>query len=312
MYTTFRTYLGLGIITALLFYSGSSIGQASLPVTSGTKIVMLGTGTPNADPDRAGPSLAVVVNDTPYLVDFGPGVVRRASAAYSRGIEGLQVRNLKTAFVTHLHSDHTVGYADLILTPWVLGRDAPLHVYGPKGIGKMTRHILAAYQEDIKLRIEGLEQANRTGHQVITHDIQVGRVYTDANVSVDAFPVDHGSWSHAFGFKFTTPDRTIVISGDCRPSPSIIKNCSGCDVLIHEVYSAAELEAWQDRNPSWAKYMRSFHTSTVELAQLASQAKPKLLILYHQVTNISDEQLLEEIRARYSGQIVSGKDLDVY
>jgi len=312
LYAIFQNFFGLGILSTLLFYSGLGIVQLPLSITGESKIVLLGTGTPNADPDRAGPSLAVVVNDTPYLVDFGPGVVRRASAAYSYGIEGLQVRNLKTAFVTHLHSDHTVGYADLILTPWVLGREAPLHVYGPKGIYKMTRHILAAYQEDIKLRIEGLEHANRTGYQVITHDIKAGRVYTDSNVSVDAFPVNHGSWLHAFGFKFTTPDRTIVISGDCRPSPSIINHCSGCDILIHEVYSAAELEDWQDRNPAWAKYMQSFHTSTLELAQLASRAKPKLLILYHQVTNIPDEQLLKEIRARYSGKIVSGKDLDVY
>ena len=124
-----------------------------------TQIVLLGTGNPNADPLRSGPAVAIVVNGTPYLIDSGPGVVRRAAAAHQAGIPGLEVSNLKRLFVTHLHSDHTLGYPDLILTPWVLGRDEPLEVYGPKGIAAMTNHILKAYDEDIRLRIDGLRLA---------------------------------------------------------------------------------------------------------------------------------------------------------
>ena len=110
------------------------------------QIVLLGTGTPNADPARSGPSVAIVANGCPYLVDFGPGVVRRAAAACQAGIQGLAVERLNRAFLTHLHSDHTAGYPDLILTPWVLKRDEPLHAYGPAGLGEMTDHILAAYR----------------------------------------------------------------------------------------------------------------------------------------------------------------------
>jgi ribonuclease BN (tRNA processing enzyme) len=126
----------------------------------GTQIVLLGTGTPNADPDRSGPSVAIVVNETPYIVDFGPGVVRRAAAAFRNGVKALEVSNLKIAFLTHLHTDHTVGYPDLIFTPWVLGRDRPLEVYGPPGIKSMTEYILKAYEKDIDVRIHGLEPAN--------------------------------------------------------------------------------------------------------------------------------------------------------
>src|SRR5262249_9889980 len=122
-----------------------------------TQVVMLGTGTPNADPERSGPSVAIVVNDTPYLIDFGPGVVRRASAAFNPGVKGLEVKNLNRAFVTHLHSDHTAGYPDLMLTPWVLERRSPLEVYGPKGISAMTRLITKAYREDIEIRLHGGE-----------------------------------------------------------------------------------------------------------------------------------------------------------
>src|SRR5688572_30989277 len=119
----------------------------------GTKLVLLGTGTPPADPDRSGPATAVVVNGTPYLVDFGAGVVRRArSAAVDKGIAALDPLNLRVVFVTHLHSDHTVGYPDLILTPWVLGRRVPLEVYGPTGIRRMSEHVLEAYRDDFDTR----------------------------------------------------------------------------------------------------------------------------------------------------------------
>jgi ribonuclease BN (tRNA processing enzyme) len=275
-----------------------------------TKIVLLGTGTPNADPDRSGPSVAIVVNKTPYIVDFGPGVVRRAAAAYQAGIEGLAVKNLKRAFATHLHSDHTVGYPDLIFTPWVLERDEPLEVYGPKGIKAMTEHILKAYEEDINLRINGLEPANTEGYKVNAHEIEPGVVYQDQNVTVKAFLVNHGSWPQAFGFRFETPDRTIVISGDTAPSESVIENCQGCDVLIHEVYSQAGFEKLP---PEWQRYHSSFHTSSVELAKIAAKAKPGLLILYHQLLWGSTEpDLLKEIRTEYKGEVVFGNDLEVY
>ncbi len=135
-----------------------------------TKIVILGTGTPNPDPVRSGNSLAIVVKDTPYIIDFGPGLIRRAAAMsprYGGKIKGLSVKNIKRAFLTHLHSDHTTGYPDLILTPWVMGRDEPLEVYGPEGIAKMTKHILAAYKEDINIRLYGIEPANNQGWRAI-------------------------------------------------------------------------------------------------------------------------------------------------
>lgn len=282
--------------------------QTISPTT--TQIVLLGTGTPNADPDRFGPSVAIVVNDTPYIIDCGPGVVRRAAAARRKGVKGLAVENLKIAFITHLHSDHTAGYPDLILTPAVLERNAPLEVYGPPGIKAMTEHILKAYKQDIDIRVHGLEQGNPKAYQVNVHEIRPGVIYKDQNVTVKAFLVRHGSWPQAFGYRFETPDRTIVISGDCAVSPSIIENCNGCDVLIHEVYSQA---GFSRRPPKWQKYHSTFHTSSRELAELATKAKPGLLILYHQlIWDSTEEELLNEIRAIYKGRVVSGHDLDVY
>src|SRR5882672_9789653 len=122
-----------------------------------TRVVMLGTGTPNADPDRFGPAVAVVVDEAAYVVDFGVGVVRRAAAAERSGINALNAANLKLAFATHLHSDHTLGLADLILSPWILDRDTPLTVYGPRGLRAMASHLVAAYADDLRVRTTGGE-----------------------------------------------------------------------------------------------------------------------------------------------------------
>jgi len=276
---------------------------------SKTRVVLLGTGTPNAEPARSGPAVAVVVNETPYLVDFGPGIVRRAAAAHQAGIGALEVSRLTRAFVTHLHSDHTAGYADLILTPWVLGREEPLCVYGPPGLRAMTDHLLAAYGEDIRERLEGFEPANLTGHRVEAAEIESGRVYEDANVAVGAFEVNHGSWP-VYGYRFAAADRTIVISGDTAPFAGWADAYRDCDVLVHEVQSAIGLSK---REPKWRAYHSSVHTTTVELAEVASVVRPKLLVLTHALTHgESEESLLDEVRARYDGEVVLARDLDVF
>jgi ribonuclease BN (tRNA processing enzyme) len=274
-----------------------------------SQVVLLGTGTPNPDPARSGPSVAIVVDGTPYLVDFGPGVVRRAAAACAAGIEGLDVTRLAVAFLTHLHSDHTAGYPDLILSPWVLGREDSLRVYGPPGLKHMTDHVLSAYQEDVHERLDGLEPANRTGHRVDAFEVEPGIVYDDDRVTIEAFAVNHG-FRPAYGYRFTTPDRAVIISGDTAPFDGWAKTYAGCDLLVHEVQSADGLAR---RVPAWRTYHSAVHTTAIELAEVASIVRPKLLVLYHQLFHgVTEDGLLREVRERYSGDVVSGKDLDVY
>ena len=278
-----------------------------------THVVLLGSGTPNADPEKSGPATAVVVDDRSFLFDFGPGVVRRASAAAAKHkLKALEAKNLRLAFVTHLHSDHTAGYADLILTPGVLERDAPLDVYGPHGLKSMTSHILAAYKQDMDIRFHGGEPAKPRGYVVNAHEIaKAGVVYEEKGVKVEAFPVKHGSWKEAYGYRMTTPDRTIVISGDAAPSDTIVANCRACDVLVHEVYSQA---GFRGRPPEWQRYHARYHTSTAELAEIARRSKPKLLVLTHElIWSSNPAAMLEEIRAAgYDGPVKFGNDLDLY
>ena len=300
---------------ALLFFllasvlSGAAHAQQAAQ-SRRTRIVLLGTGTPNSDPDRMGPATAIVVDSTPYLVDAGPGIVRRAAAAQKAGVGALAAPRLAIVFITHLHSDHTLGLPDLIFSLWTLERTAPLAVYGPRGTKAITDHLSMAYAEDIKIRLDGGEPSNRTGYRVEAHEIEPGVIYRDARVKVTAFAVPHGTWQDAYGYRFETPDRTIVISGDTRKAEAIVDQCSGCDVLIHEVYSTS---GFNRRPPEWQRYHSAFHTSAAELAEIATRAKPGLLILYHQLFwSTSESDLVAEVTQGYSGRVVSGKDLEIY
>jgi ribonuclease BN (tRNA processing enzyme) len=293
-------------ITALL------IGTCGLlnAQNTGTKLVLLGTGSPFADPAKSGPSLAIVVNNTSYIVDAGPGLVRRAAQAKELGFPSLDAAQLKTLFITHLHSDHTIGLADIILTPAVLDRNAPITIYGPTGIKKMTADLMRAYKEDIAIRINGLEKGDAIAYQVYTNEIKEGQIYKDSNLTVTAFKVQHGQWENAFGFVFQTKDKKIVISGDCTYSENLIKYAKDCDILVHEVYSDAGLKK---RTQRWQDYHSTFHTSTFQLADIANQVKPKLLVLNHQLTfGTTLQSLLDEVQSKYKGVVVNGADLDVF
>jgi ribonuclease BN (tRNA processing enzyme) len=310
-----RVTRGLVFVIAAAIAPATVVWQTQTPgaptQAARTRVVLLGTGTPNDDPDRWGPAVAVVVNDQVYLVDAGVGVVRRAAAARAAGVTALTAASLSRVFLTHLHSDHTLGLPDLMFSPWVLERKVPLDVYGPSGTAEMTKHIEAAWQDDIAIRLYGLEPQETRNYRAIVHQIKPGRIYEDANVKVDAIAVAHGSWPEAFAYRFQTSDRTIVISGDTTPLDAVAAACNGCDVLMHEVYSA---EKFKLRPPEWQRYHAAFHTSTVELAALAAKAKPRLLVLYHQLFwGATDEDLVKEIRAAgYQGAVVSGQDLHVY
>src|SRR5579859_1078248 len=228
-------YLLLIMLTAVSGVAQESTSHSPGQATPRTRVVLLGTGTPVPDPDRSGPATVIAVDDRAYLVDFGPGVVRRAeAAAMTRGITAARPGNLKVAFVTHLHSDHTAGYSDLILTGWTSGRAVPLEVYGPSGLQSMTEHILQAYRVDIETRTnpDGNQRRFPDGSKVNAHEIKPGVIYKDDKITVTAFATKHAMES--YGYRFDTPDRTIVISGDTNPVEETVKACNGCDVLVHE------------------------------------------------------------------------------
>lgn len=292
------------------------------------KLVLLGTGTPNACPNNSGPSSAIVVNDKAYLIDFGAGVVRQCAKAYHKGIDALRPDKLDIAFCTHLHTDHTVGLADLIFTPWVLEREKPLELYGPIGLQNMATHIQQAYEADLNMRLYGDEPANHTGYQTIVHEfkktLDLGIVYQDENVQVNAFHVKHGALQ-SLAYKFIIDDKTIVVSGDTAPVDILLEKCKDCDILLHECEYSAGLSS---RSEQWQIYHKNVHTMSTDLAKLAIQTNPKLVVTYHRIyhMNIQDntkdlahemqirnEAILREIKdVGYNGKVVNGEDLDIF
>jgi ribonuclease BN (tRNA processing enzyme) len=299
----------LALFTLLGAGAQAAASQAVPPPTGHTEVVLLGTGTPYPDPARQGPATAVVVDGRTFLFDAGTGVMRQLNAA------GLPINGVEALFVTHLHSDHTLGYPDLILTSWLMRRRSTLQAYGPPGLQQMTDHLLAAWQDDIEVRVEGLERELPDAYQVSVHEIGPGLVYDSAGVRVRAFPVLHGNWAHAFGYRIETPDRVIVISGDTRPSQTVIEASRGVDVLVHEAYPA-ERVAPEDRpgGEFWPQYLKKSHTSAFELGQIAAEARPKLLVITHVVSRegAAQEILAAVRRGGYEGRVVIGEDLGRY
>lgn len=283
--------------------AGLGLGICCILAAQDTRVVLLGTGNPNPDPERMGPAAAVISGDRVYVVDCGPGVVRRAAQA------GIGMRQLTRLFVTHLHSDHTAGLPDFVFTPAVTGRDAPLEVYGPPGMKAMTGLVMKAWKQDMDIRLHDLEPAEPRGYEVRARDVKPGEIYRDEQVRVVAFAVNHGHWKHAYGYRFEAKDKVIVISGDTTRSEGVARAAQGCDILVHEVYSQ---KGWEKRTPEWRRYHAAYHTSAPDLGELARKAGVKTLVLYHQLPmGEPPDEVVGEVKARFGGRVVYGRDLDV-
>lgn len=289
----------------ILVFSSASISE--------TKLIILGSGTPNPDPERYGSGYAVVVNESAYIVDFGPGIVRRISAmspTWGGDFPSMELQNINTAFLTHIHSDHSGALADLILTPWIMGRDAPLKLYGPSGLEAMSKNITEAYIDDINYRLYGSQPANELGFKTnVTEIVDDGSIYKDKNVEVIAFKNNHGDFKNSFGFLFITDDKRILFSGDTAVSANLKKYGNDLDILVHEVFSS---ETFVNKTKDWQIYHQAHHTSSIDLGIIADELQPKKLVMSHILFwGASEESILNDIGVNFSGQAIIAKDLMV-
>jgi ribonuclease Z len=208
--------------------------------------------------------------------------------------------------VTHLHSDHVLGLADLIFSSWNSGRDNPFPVFGPPGMKSMIEHLYEAFAVDIKER--EFDYGVAGGYRVNAHEISPGVAYDSGGVRVTAFAVDHGRLT-AYGYRIDTPTRTIVISGDTRPSETLVKFATGVDVLIHEIQPSGPTQLAGRPSVDWKTYIAGHHTTAIQLGELAARAKPKLLIVSHNGRRAPAAQLLTDIRRSFTGNVVIAEDL---
>ena len=313
-----KFFLTSAVVLALTLILAVSSAISALPSQAGstsTAAIVFGVGSPAINAERSGTSIGVMAGGTLYVFDAGPGVERRIMESTSKLAER-NVRRLGPVFISHLHADHTVGLAALLthhsMGPGSLlglgGADLP--IYGPPaakgalGIREVMDHLRAAFFSTVTADgIRAEELTGQDGPQFHTIDLRAGVVFGDANVTVTALPVSHKT-PVAFGFRIQTADRVIVISGDTRPVEAVIQACNGCDLLFHEVYGL-------EYGPNGPTGNAQGHTSAAELGELARQARPKRLVIYHDA-RAPQKEALEAIRKSFSGEVTFARDLDIF
>ena len=182
-----------------------------------------------------------------------------------------------------------------------------MEVFGPTGTREMIEGILSTFQIGINEHLYHGPK-NLDNLRVDANDFNEGVIYKDELVEVEAIRVMHGAFD-AYGYKFNTPDKTIVLSGDTRPVPELYRKASNCDLLIHEVYCEGEIQQFPQR---FREYFKEVHTSGTELGRIAQEVNPGLLVLTHQTLyDRTKEELIDEIRANYKGKLIFGNDLDL-
>lgn len=288
-------------LAGVVFFSLLFAGFPASAVCQSFTVTLLGTGNPRPTVTRFGPSILVQAGGQNLLFDCGRGATMRLYQLKIDRIDGL--------FLTHLHSDHTVGIPDLWLTGWVMGRKTPLRVWGPAGTRDMMRHLEEAYAFDIHMRRDVDERRPSRGVEIQAADIEQGIVYDNGGVKVIAFLVDHGLVRPAFGYRVDSGGHSVVLSGDTRYSENLIRFAQGTDVLIHEVIDTRAYAALANSYSSEEKArVVAHHTTAEEAGKVFTKVAPRLA-MYSHIVPPDAPNLLPDTRKTYSGPLEVGEDL---
>ena len=300
-------------LAALLVVLGSGWNgaQGQTAAKSDFRVTLLGSGTPVPEPARFGPATLVEAGGQKLLFDAGRGATVRLFQLR------VPLREVGPLFLTHFHSDHTVGIPDVWLSGWLGGpwarRTTPFRVIGPTGTKDLMANLERAYAADIKIRIAD-ESYPAEGIRIIAEEFPMGGVvYEKDGVRVTAFEVDHGDLiKPSYGYRIEYAGRSVVISGDTRFDKNVIKHGTGADLLIHEV-AAVRPELLKDAQ---VQRVMAHHTSPQEAGRVFQLARPKLAVYTHLVLlarpgvpAVSAEELVAQTRATYDGPLVVGEDL---
>jgi ribonuclease Z len=302
----------------LAFASALHAQSGSLPTTPNApdeiRVTLLGTGRPDPTIDRFGPSTLVQAGGETLLFDCGRGATQRLWQLR------IPMSRIGAVFLTHLHSDHTVGLPDLWLTGWLPapygGRRTSLGLWGPPGTRGMADGLGQAFAWDVDRRSRG-EGIPPAGAALEAHDVRPGTVFERNGVRVTAFLVDHGeSLQPAYGYRVDYGTRSVVISGDTRPVESLIRAAAGADVIVHEVIAApAALLAKSET----ARRIVGFHTLPEDAGRVFARVRPRLAVYTHVVLLTTDPafpppdvaELVPRTRTTYDGPLEVGEDLMV-
>ena len=283
---------------------------AARAATRAALIVPGTAGGATPKPDRAAPASAVVVDGVIYVVDCGNGVARQMVQAK------LDLGAIRHVFLTHQHSDHNADYGNLLWLAWAARLHTRVDTWGPPPLAAMTRDFLRMNDVDIQIRIKD-EGRPPLAPLIVPHELNKGGVVLqDERVKVTAALVAHPPVVPAFAYRFDCPDRSIVFSGDTRPTPALIELARNADVLVHEVMYQPALEKLIASEPNAARlreHLLASHTTTEQVGRVATEAGVKTLVLNHFVpggdASLTDEVWRDAVAPHFKGRLVVGRDL---
>lgn len=310
-----RTLAGgaaLSVIRAVAAQPAAQSASSPTAPRTPTRLVLLGTkGGPRPTPQtgRGAPANVVIANGVPYVVDCGSGVADKLVLA------GVELTRLRHVFLTHQHSDHNLDYGNLFLLAWASGLRSRVDSWGPPPIAKMTRLVFELNEYDIAVR---MEEEGRPDPRplLVPHEFsEAGPVMQDENLRVTAARVQHGPVNPAFAYRFDAPDRSIVFSGDTRPSDDLVALARGADVLVHEAMYLPALDAMLAKNPNaptLRQHLLDGHTTAEDCGRIAAAAGVRTLVLSHFVPgddpSVTDDIWAAEAAKHFGGRIVVGRD----
>lgn len=314
-----RLLASVAAVSAIFCAPTLGVATAHAPDTDATKtpdgkrsrLFLLGTaGGPTPKPSRAAPASAIVIDGHVYVIDCGNGVARQLVLA------GVSLGAIGNIFVTHHHSDHNADYGNLALLAWAADLTRPIDAWGPPPLKKMTRTFarLNAYDIAVRTRDEGRMPFSRVLRPHELHES--GVVMQDSQVQVTAARVAHPPVEPSFAYRFDCPDRSIVFSGDTRPTPALVELARDADILVHEVMYLPALDkliASETQASRLRQHLLDSHTTTEQVGRIASEAGVKTLVLNHFVPGgdptLTDAVWREAVAPYFQGEIVVGKDL---
>lgn len=269
------------------------------------RAVLLGTGSPPPNAKRRGPATLVSLGEERFLVDAGSGV----------GVQLVQARvrahDWPRVLITHHHSDHTIDLGHLLITRWIVGQNAPFEVWGPAGTRRQVDKLIDYLAWDIEVRRAHMH--DRRPPAVRVTEIDEGRIMEVGSVTVSAFLVGHDPVKPAFGFRFEGGGRSVVVSGDTRPSENLMRWSRGVDCLIHECCEMAKTTWFPDCGwPSLEEKIRdlqSYHTPPGELGRVAAGAQAKKLVVTHMMPGSVPAELEVAAKRHFPGPVLIGEDL---
>jgi ribonuclease BN (tRNA processing enzyme) len=292
---------------------------------SGTRLITLGTSAgPPPRAHRAQSSNLLIVNSALYVVDAGDGVARRLAKA------GINVREIGTVFITHHHDDHTAGLGTLLSVAWDQNRTKPINVYGPPRTVELVRAAVQYFTISAEIRIADGGRSVPIVQVFVGHDVETGMVYQDANVRVTAVENSHFEFHEgaaagkhkSYSYRFETPDRVIVFTGDTGASAAVTELAKGADLLVSETSSCqsrmqemAEDGRWQAMTAAeQAGIMRQMtqgHMTLDEIGKMAASANVKTVVLSHLTHKRGGDYMpwAEEVKKHFSGQVLIAEDL---